>query len=405
MAAGMVAEGCDSRPRWLTRSGRARSKPNFFRRGGIMRAGFVVFEMVIGQNPARKGRETAAYKNSGRITMRKIQTAFAVAAAAFLLPAVAGAQTKVVIGIPTSPPNIVHMPAIVAADLGFYKKAGLDVEIVSLGDGVKVYRALLAGNIDFGLTPGAPTIIGRSNGATIKAISSNLPKLEASLVVRKDIKTMADLKGKRIGIQEPGGFSDILSRSVLRAAKVDAKDVNFVSIASEDVPALVANQVDTAILHVEQEMLAKSKVPSLHAVARLWELQPKNLYTFLSATEKTTKEKAAVTQAVVSATIEATRVMYTDKAKVMPIFVKVTGYPEKVVSDSFDFLVKECIWDANSGLSAERINFTADLMAKVGNIKEGKKPSYEDIVDASFAKKSIEQLGEWKGPVCPTAAF
>ena len=44
-------------------------------------------------------------------------------------------------------------------------------------------------------------------------------------------------------------------------------------------------------------------------------------------------------------------------------------------------------------------------MTKVGNIKEGKTPKYDDIVDASFAKKAIAQLGEWKGPVCPTAAF
>src|SRR6185437_1237500 len=123
--------------------------------------------------------------------MRKLYPTLAIlAAAALALPAAAQAQTKIVIGIPTSPPNIVHMPAIVAADLGLYKKAGLDVEIVSLGDGTKVYRALLA-----------------------------------------EIKTLADLKGKRIGIQEPGGFADILSRSVLRAAKIDPKDVNFVSIA------------------------------------------------------------------------------------------------------------------------------------------------------------------------------
>jgi ABC-type nitrate/sulfonate/bicarbonate transport system substrate-binding protein len=65
------------------------------------------------------------------------------------------------------------MPVIVAKELGLYKKAGLDVDIVSLGDGVKVYRALLAGNIDLGLTPGAPTIIGRANGATVKAVAAN----------------------------------------------------------------------------------------------------------------------------------------------------------------------------------------------------------------------------------------
>jgi ABC-type nitrate/sulfonate/bicarbonate transport system substrate-binding protein len=152
-------------------------------------------------------------------------------------------------------------------------------------------------------------------------------------------------------------------------------------------------------------MLAKSKVPDLHAIGRMWELQPKTLYTFLSANEKTIKDKPEIVQAVVSANIEATRIMYTDKAKIMPILVKQTGYPEKILSDSFDFMVKECIWDANSGLGPERINFTADLMTKVGNIKEGKTPKYEDVVDTSFAKKAIEQLGEWKGPVCPTAAF
>ena len=337
--------------------------------------------------------------------MRKLLTMLAAAGAALALSGAAQAQTKIVIGIPTSPPNIVHMPVIVAKELGFYKKAGLDVEIVSLGDGVKVFRALLAGNIDFGLTPGAPTIIGISNGAQVKALSANLPKFEASMIVRADIKTMADLKGKRIGIQEPGGFADLLSRSVLRAAKVDPKDVNFVSIASEDVPALVADQVDTAILHVEQEMLAKSKVPDLHAIGRMWELQPKTLYTFLSATEKTTKEKTAMVQAVVSANIEATRIMYTDKAKIMPILVKFTGYPEKIISDTYDFMVKNCIWDANTGLGPERYNFTANLMTKVGNIKEGKTPKYEDLIDATFAKKAIAELGEWKGPVCPTAAF
>ncbi|MGB7773680.1 MAG: ABC transporter substrate-binding protein, partial [Pseudolabrys sp.] len=240
------------------------------------------------------------------------------------LPGSASAQTKIVIGIPTSPPNIVHMPPIVAKELGLYKKAGIDAEIVSLGDGTKVFRALLAENIDFGLTPGAPTIIGRSNGATVKALSANLPKFEASMIVRAEIKTMEDLKGKRIGIQEPGGFADILSRSVLRAAKIDPKEVNFVAIASEDVPALVANQVDTAILHVEQEMLAKSKVPDLHAIGRMWELQPKTLYTFLAANEKTIKEKPEIVQAVVSANIEATRIMYTDRAKIIPILVKQT---------------------------------------------------------------------------------
>jgi ABC-type nitrate/sulfonate/bicarbonate transport system substrate-binding protein len=192
---------------------------------------------------------------------------------------------------------------------------------------------------------------------------------------------------------------------VLRAAKIDPKDVNFVTIASEDVPALVADQVDTAILHVEQELLAKEKVPSLHAIARMWELSPKQLYTLYSVRDDTIKQKQAALEAFVKATIEATRILYTDKTKVMPIIVKHTGYPEKIISETYDYLVKICIWDANTGLSPERVNFTSKLMEKVGNIEAGKASAYEQIVDKSFAEKAIKELGEWKGPVCPSAAF
>ena len=75
--------------------------------------------------------------------MRKTFGFLVALAASLTLPGAASAQTKIVIGIPTSPPNIVHMPPIVAKELGLYKKAGIDAEIVSLGDGTKVFRALL----------------------------------------------------------------------------------------------------------------------------------------------------------------------------------------------------------------------------------------------------------------------
>ena len=325
-----------------------------------------------------------------------------LAASALTLPAAAFAQdaNKLVSGMPTSPPNVVHMPVFLAGDLGLYKQCGADVSTVALDGGVKVYRAMLSGNVDVAMAPASLTTVGVSKGATVKGILGTLNKFEASMVVRGDVKTMADLKGKRIGIQQPGGFADILSRSVLRAAHIDPKDVNFVSIATEDVPALVANQVDTAILHVEQEFLAKEKVSGLHAIARMWELQPKTMYNLFDVTDTTLKNKSKALECFVKSMMQATRIMYSDKAKVMPFIVKHTGYPEKVVSQAYDFLVKNCIWDANSGLSPERINFTANLMEKVGNIEKGKIPTYDQIVDTQFARAAVKELGPYQGPVC-----
>ena len=329
---------------------------------------------------------------------RVIPTLFA--AAMLAAPSLARAESKLVVAMPTTPPNIVHMPIHIARELGLYKKEGLTVDTVQLEGGVKTYRAMVAGNADIASASGPFAIIGLAKGAPTKVILAFAPKLEASMVVNKDIKTMADLKGKRIGIQQPGGFADVLARGVLRAAKIDPKDVNFVSIASEDVPALVADQIDTAILHVEQEIIAQSKIPSLHAIARLWEIQPKNLFNVMAVTDKTITEKPAALQAFVKGTIEATRLMYTDKAKVLPILVKYTELPKDAVEKAYDFMVKNCIWDANHGLGPERVDFTAELMTKVGNIPQGKTPKYENIVDLTFADKAIKELGEWKGPMC-----
>ena len=72
-----------------------------------------------------------------------------------------------------------------------------------------------------------------------------------------------------------------------------------------------------------------------------------------------------------------------------------------MVEEALDFMVENCIWDANTGLGPKRVNFTAELMNKVGNIPQGKTPKYEDLVDLSFANEAIKELGEWKGP-CPT---
>ena len=335
--------------------------------------------------------------------MRKLYSTLVVlAAVALTLPGAAQAQTKLIVAMPTTPPNIVHMPTHIANDLGLFKKYGLEIKVIELAGGVFTFRAGVAGSAGIASASGPFAAVGRAKGSETKMILANMPKLEASMVVNKDIKTTADLKGKRIGIQEPGGFADVLARGVLRAAKIDPKEVNFVSIATEDVPALVAGQIDTAILHVEQEIIAQQKIPSLHAIARLWEVQPNNLYNVMAVKEKLIKDKPEAIKAFVKAHIEATRLIYTDRAKVMPIIIKYTKLPKDVAEKSLDFMVQKCIWDANHGLGPKRVNFTAELMERVGNIPKGQTPKYEDLVDLSFAKESIKELGEWKGPICPS---
>ena len=97
--------------------------------------------------------------------------------------------------------------------------------------------------------------------------------------------------------------------------------------------------------------------------------------------------------------------MYADKAKVLPILVKYTELPKDAVEKAYDFMVKNCIWDANHGLGPERVDFTAELMTKVGNIPQGKTPKYENIVDRRLPTRPSRNSANGKGRcACPLRA-
>lgn len=334
------------------------------------------------------------------ITLRRALLSGAVLALMIGAPQTGLAQTKMSIGMPTAPPNIVHIPFHIANDLGYFKEEGLNVELLAFEGGVKSFRAVVSGDVDAALSSGPFSMVGRANGAKTKLILANAPKLEATMTVQGNIKTLKDLKGKRIGIQQPGGFAEVLSMMVLRKAGLKKEDVDFVSILSEDVPPLVAGQIDTAILHVEQFKLAQSKKPELHVIANLWEVAPTQLYTALVVKEEAIAKRRKDVVGMTRAVIRGTRTMYSDKQKVMPIMAKHTGLDAKILSEAWDELVANCVWDANHGLSPERVNSTAQQMKKVGNIK-GDVPPYDQLVELSVAEEALKTVGMWKGPVCP----
>ena len=177
-----------------------------------------------------------------------------VAAALWNIPGdSAGAATKVSFGNPTTPPNLIHIPPWVAKEQGFFAEEGLDVELVTFEGGVYAIRNVVSGATDVGTGAGASVAVSVARKAGIKVIHGMTPKFGSTMTVRSTlIKNLQDLKGKKLGVQEVGGFADILTRMVLRKANIKPEEVTFVAIASADVPPLVAGAIDTAILHVDR---------------------------------------------------------------------------------------------------------------------------------------------------------
>lgn len=302
------------------------------------------------------------------------------------------ALTKFTFGAPTTPPNLVHVTPWVAKEQGFFIEEGLDVEISTFEGGVYVIRNVVSGSLDAGAGAGAAAMVSAAKKAGIKAIYAPAPRFSSTLTVRSNIKTLQDLKGKKFGIQEVGGFADVLSRMVLQKAGIKPDEVTFVPIASADVPPLLAGQIDTAVLHVDQLLLARQKDPSFHPLVKFWELDPNQLFLIVVAPENKLAAEPAKYQALVRALVKANRFMYANKPRTVEIAVKYAQIPRDVVEQAYDELAKGKVWAQNDGLPREKVEYTIDRMVKVGNIKPEERPKYENVVAVSIIEEAMKRF-------------
>ena len=96
----------------------------------------------------------------------------------------------------------------VAEEKGLFKKYGIDPEVIVMGGGAsRVVSSLLAGEIQFSVGGGDAVIRAALKGAdTVLAVSPLKTGLQR-LMVRPEIRTPADLKGKKIGVTRFGSAS------------------------------------------------------------------------------------------------------------------------------------------------------------------------------------------------------
>lgn len=99
-------------------------------------------------------------------------------------------------------------PLWVAHDLGIFSRHGIDVQLLYIGGGSVVTQALLSGDVQF-VRLGANAVVQASlRGAELKMIANTINRLVFSLMTRPEIKSPADLKGKKVGVTRLGGSTD-----------------------------------------------------------------------------------------------------------------------------------------------------------------------------------------------------
>jgi ABC-type nitrate/sulfonate/bicarbonate transport system substrate-binding protein len=142
----------------------------------------------------------------------------------------------------------------IGIDLGIFKKHGLDVRRFDLAGSARGQQALVADSVDIELGAG-PELASIPKGAPVKAVAVLTTRPSSvALTVAKDgpVKTVADLKGRKVTISTVGGLSWWLGRQISKREGwgPDGIDLIGVGAVTAQISALRTHQADGAIMDI-----------------------------------------------------------------------------------------------------------------------------------------------------------
>ena len=145
-----------------------------------------------------------------------------------LVPAPARAE-NIKIGIPSF--SVTTSPFAVAKDRGFFQSEGLTAELVLMPAALTI-KVLLSGDIQYASTVGS-AVIAAVRGINTRVVMCFVDRPLFDLVGIPEVSSVADLKGRLIGISSRGGLQDVATRSMMTQSGVDPAQVTLLSVGGQ----------------------------------------------------------------------------------------------------------------------------------------------------------------------------
>jgi NitT/TauT family transport system substrate-binding protein len=193
---------------------------------------------------------------------RRFHSVAGLLAGLFLLwhPHVAFAQPNV-----TSIPTVVIgvsvsiWPAIVAKEKGFFTEQGLDVDFIDSGSSSRSIQQVAAGSAEIGSSSLVDTMRAIGAGASVKVFLNSLAVGTHSLLAAKSIKSVPELKGRRVMTGGPGDITNLWWQALAKHFGLDGgKDIEllFSGSTAARMAALYAGAIEATVLSTPQSFKA-----------------------------------------------------------------------------------------------------------------------------------------------------
>ena len=188
---------------------------------------------------------------------RTLLAATGAALATTLITALAQTQTqaqpleKAQVTVAVGGKNLLYyLPLTIAEQLGYFKAEGLEVKIVDFAGGSQALRAVVGGSADVVSGAFEHTINMQTKGQRLRAVvlMGRAPQIVLGINPKTmpNFKTVADLKGKKIGVTAPGSSTNVMVNFVLAKAGLKPGDVSIIGVGAGNgaVAAMRSGQID-----------------------------------------------------------------------------------------------------------------------------------------------------------------
>src|ERR1700675_5001201 len=198
-------------------------------------------------------RDGARENTMGKTRGQLVGIGILVVALAFGAGPSVGAAEKVTVGI-GGVGLMVYLPTVLAKAKGYFAEEGLDVEILDIkGGGSQAASALIGGSVDFSANAIDHAIKAKARGKDLVAVHSHVRLAPMGLVVankyKGEIKSIADLKGRPLGVTSPGSQTHMVLGYLLAKHGVKADEVKIVGAGGNTMPlAIEKDTVHAGIL-------------------------------------------------------------------------------------------------------------------------------------------------------------
>lgn len=164
---------------------------------------------------------------------------------ASVLGSTALAATKV--SFPFTPISAASLPWWIAKESRYYEKYGLDVDMIYVGASPVIIQAMLGGQAGVGAGGGPPLVTNVLQGGDIVQVATTIPYAIQSLIVKSDIRTPADLVGKRIGISRLGAIPHFTLQAIVKLHNVQGINIVQTGTTTQAITSLSQGLVDGII--------------------------------------------------------------------------------------------------------------------------------------------------------------